>query len=107
MNQNGKSSSLPSTCGNGSCTPCAAPAVVLGQLGLLKGKNATCYPGFEQLLAGAHYTAALCTVDGNITTAEGPAAALPFAYELLGQLQGEKVARDIAEGMRYLHLMGK
>ena len=48
---------------------CAAPAVVLGQMGLLKGKRATCYPGFEQKLDGATYTADLCTVDGVITTA--------------------------------------
>lgn len=84
---------------------CAAPAVVLGQLGLLEGKKATCYPGFEQLLDSAHYTAKLFTVDGNITTGEGPAAALPFAYELLRQLKGEKVSHDVAEGMRFVHLM--
>jgi len=86
---------------------CAAPAVVLGQLGLLEGKRATCYPGFEHLLEGAQYTAELCTVDGLITTGEGPAAALPYAYELLRQLKGEQVAHDVAEGMRYLHLMNK
>ena len=84
---------------------CAAPAVVLGQLGLLDGKRATCYPGFEQLLDGAKYTAALCTVDGQITTGEGPAAALPFAYELLSQLMGEKVSHEVADGMRFTHLM--
>ena len=84
---------------------CAAPAVVLGQLGLLEGRKATCYPGFEHLLDGAKYTGELCTVDGNITTGEGPAAALPFAYELLRQLKGDKVAREVAEGMRYVHMM--
>ena len=36
---------------------CAAPGVVLGQLGILEGKKATCYPGFEQMLDGATYTA--------------------------------------------------
>ena len=84
---------------------CAAPAVVLGQLGLLKGKRATCYPGFEQLLDGAIYTGELFTVDGNITTGEGPAAALPFAYELLSQLVNEDTAVQVATGMRYVHLM--
>ena len=84
---------------------CAAPAVVLGQMGLLQGKRATCYPGFEQLLQGAEYTGDLCTVDGLITTAEGPAAAFPFAYELLAQLKSEAMARQVAEGMRYIHLM--
>jgi 4-methyl-5(b-hydroxyethyl)-thiazole monophosphate biosynthesis len=86
---------------------CAAPAVVLAQLGLLDGKKATCYPGFEQALkdAGAQYTADLVTVDGNITTAEGPAAAFPYAYELLAQLTNKQTADQIAEGMRYKHLM--
>jgi len=84
---------------------CAAPAVVLGQLGILNGHQATCYPGFEQMLDGADYTADLVTVSGNIITAEGPAAAFPFAYELLAQLVSQEVAGQVAEGMRYKHLM--
>ena len=84
---------------------CAAPAVVLGQLGLLNGKKATCYPGFEQLLPEGTYTGELVSVDGNITTAEGPAAAFPYAYELLAQLVDQATAGQIAEGMRYKHLM--
>ena len=86
---------------------CAAPAVVLAQLGLLEGKKATCYPGFEQVLkeAGAQYTGDLFTVDGNITTGEGPAAAFPYAYELLTQLVNKATSDQIAEGMRFKHLM--
>ena len=84
---------------------CAAP-LVLGGLGLLRGKNATCYPGFEDTLEGAHYTAELFTVDGNVTTGEGPAAAFPFAYSLLEQLTDAQTAHDVAEGMRFLHLIG-
>ena len=84
---------------------CAAPAVVLGQLGLLEGKKATCYPGFEHLLDDATYTADLVTVDGNVTTAEGPAAAFPFAYKLLAQLVDKQTSDQIAEGMRFKHLM--
>ena len=84
---------------------CAAPAVVLAPLGLLEGKRATCYPGFEQALEGATYTGDLVTVDGNITTAEGPAAAFPYAYELLSQLVSKEVSDKVAEGMRFKHLM--
>ncbi len=86
---------------------CASPAVVLGQMGLLQGYRATCYPGFEQLLSGAEYTGELCTVDGNIITGEGPAAAFPFAYALLAILQDEATAQQIADGMRYTHLMAE
>ena len=86
---------------------CAAPAVVLAPLGLLSGKKATCYPGFEQALqeGEAQYTGDLVTADGNITTAEGPAAAFPYAYELLTQLVDRKTSDQVAEGMRYKHLM--
>jgi 4-methyl-5(b-hydroxyethyl)-thiazole monophosphate biosynthesis len=84
---------------------CAAPAVVLAQLGVLDGKEATCYPGFEQMFTNAEYTGDLVTVDGQITTAEGPAAAFPYAYELLAQLTDQETADQIAEGMRYKHLM--
>lgn len=86
---------------------CASPAVVLAQMGLLEGCNVTCYPGFEQMLRGARYTGALCTVDGNITTGEGPAAAFPFAFELLSQLVDEEIAQQVATGMRYVHLMSE
>lgn len=85
---------------------CAAP-LVLGGLGLLKGRRATCYPGFESYLTGAEYTADLCTVDGNITTGEGPAAAFPYAFTLLAALKDEATAHAIADGMRYTHLMKK
>ena len=84
---------------------CASPAVVLGQMGLLQGLRATCYPGFEQLLDGAEYTGELCTVDGLMVTGEGPAAAFPFAYTLLAMLQDEATAEQVATGMRYIHLM--
>ena len=63
--------------------------------------------GFEQALTKATYTADLVTVDGNITTGEGPAAAFPYAYELLTQLVDKATSDQIAEGMRYKHLMGK
>lgn len=85
---------------------CAAP-LVLGGLGILRNRRATCYPGFEQTLEGATYTGDLCTVDGNVTTGEGPAAAFPFAYSLLAQLVDEQTAQQIATGMRYVHLMEK
>ena len=88
---------------------CAAPAVVLAQLGVLNDKKATCYPGFEKALdaTGATYTGDLVTIDGNVTTAEGPAAAFPYAYELLTQLVDKQTSDQIAEGMRFKHLMAR
>ena len=86
---------------------CAAPAVVLAQLGILNSRQATCYPGFEQMLTNTTYTGDLVTVDNNIITAEGPAAAFPYAYELLKQLTDKQTSDQIAEGMRYKHLMNQ
>ncbi len=83
---------------------CAAP-MVLGKLGLLQGKRATCYPGFEKYLEGATYTAELVEVDGLITTGEGPAAALPYGYQLLSYFVPESEVEALKEGMRYTHLM--
>ena len=60
---------------------CAAP-LVLGRRGLLKGKKATCFPGFEEELKGAIITKADVVTDGNITTASGMPAAYAFALEL-------------------------
>ena len=56
---------------------CAAP-LVLGHLGLLRGRKATCYPGVEPELEGAQCTGALVEVDGNVVTGKGPAAAFEF-----------------------------
>ena len=59
------------------------------------------------MLQNATYTADLVTVDGQITTAEGPAAAFPYAYELLSQLVDKQTSDQIAVGMRFKHLMEK
>jgi 4-methyl-5(b-hydroxyethyl)-thiazole monophosphate biosynthesis len=85
---------------------CAGP-MVLGSLGLLEGKKATCYPGFEKYLTGATYTAELFQEDGNIITGKGPAAVLPYAYRILSYFVGEEKAADLQEEMQYTYLMGK
>ena len=79
---------------------CAGP-MVLGHLGLLRGKKATCYPGFEDQLHGAVYTAAPFTIDGNIITGKGPGATLAYAYALLGLFKGERVVEEMKKGMMY------
>ncbi|HTN69165.1 MAG TPA: DJ-1 family glyoxalase III [Dysgonamonadaceae bacterium] len=71
---------------------CAAP-MVLGNMGLLKGKRATCYPGFESELIEATVTKEPVTIDGNIITGKGPAFAISFSLQLIETLMG-KAARD-------------
>ena len=77
---------------------CAAP-MVLGRLGLVKGRTATIYPGMEDELVGANATQEPVAVDDNITTSRGPATALPFALALVQRYRGADVAQQIAHGM--------
>ena len=59
----------------------------------------------ESQLEGATYTAELVTEDGNITTGEGPAAAMPYGYKLLSYYASADVVEALKEGMRFNHLM--
>ena len=74
---------------------CAAP-MVLGHRGLLAGKEAICYPGFEKELTGAKISDKRVVRDGTIITAVGMGAALEFGLELVAALRG----RDTAEQLR-------
>ena len=85
---------------------CAAP-MVLGSLGLLQGRRATCSPGFETYLTGAEYTHELVTIDGHIITGEGPAASFPYAYEILRMWTDDDTVRTLQHKMQYLHLTGE
>ena len=73
---------------------CAAPSV-LGQLGLLKGKKATCYPGFEEQLTGADVRSDGVVTDGLVTTAKGLGVALALGLELVKLLQGAETSDAI------------
>lgn len=77
---------------------CAAP-MVLGKLGLLKGRKATCYPGFEEYLEGAEYTAALVERDGNIITGKGPGAAMDFAFAVTELVAGAEKVAELKQAM--------
>jgi len=77
---------------------CAAP-MVLGGLGLLKDRKATCYPGYEKYLAGAQVTEMPVVVDGNITTGKAAGYTFQFALELLSQLKEKEAADDVERKM--------
>ncbi len=77
---------------------CAAPSV-LGEMGLLKGRSATCYPGFEGKLAGANYTGEDVVADGNFITAVGPGASFAFGLAILSALTSPAVAAKVKEQM--------
>jgi len=77
------------------CAICAAP-FVLGKRGLLQGKRAVCYPGFEDQLAGAEVSQDEVVVrDGNVITAKGMGAAFEFGLELVRALKDDGTAEKI------------
>lgn len=78
---------------------CAGP-MVLANAGLLAGRKAVCYPGCEEgWMAGIYQAGKDVFVDGNLITAIGPGAALPFGLQILRELAGDEVADDVAAGM--------
>ena len=73
---------------------CAAP-MILGELGILSGKEAICYPGFEDKLRGAVISDKRVVVDGKIITAAGMGAALDMGIALVSLLRDKKTASDL------------
>lgn len=68
---------------------CAAPSI-LGQLGILEGKTATCYPGWEDKLIGCEVSDHDIVVSHNVITGKGPGVAIKYALEIL------KLSKDLA-----------
>lgn len=85
---------------NGNCVAaiCAAP-IVLGGLGLLDGKRATTYPGFESQLSGAEVVSEGVVVSGNIITGRGPAFVYDFALELVETIAGFDARKEVESGL--------
>lgn len=78
---------------------CASPAVVLAPLGILNGKRATCYPGFEKELIDINITGNRVEKDGNLITSNGPASAMLFGKAILEEGCGKTLADEITSGM--------
>ena len=80
---------------------CAAPAVVLAPLGILDGKEATCYPGFENqcMEHGAVMVDRQVVNLGNIVTANGPASAMLFALTIVANELGNAASQQVGGGM--------
>lgn len=78
---------------------CAAPSI-LGHKGLLKGRKAVCYVGFEDQLEGAEVLTDIpCVADGNIITACGMGAALEFSCEIVSKLISPERANTLLKAL--------
>ena len=83
------------------CAICAAPSIP-GRLGLLDGKRAVCYPGFEKYLYGAVPVDEKVVRDGNFITAAGMGCAVSFGLEIVSALCGREKADVIGKSIMLL-----
>lgn len=79
---------------------CAAPSV-LGELGILAGKKATCFPSFEDKLLDAEYVKAPVVADDNVITSRGMGTCIEFAAAIITALRDEKTAEAIKTKIIY------
>lgn len=77
---------------------CAAPSI-FAEIGILDGKKATCYPGFEKKMTD--YVDEPVVVDGNIITSRGLGAAIDFGLKLIELMVDEQKAKDVAAAIQY------
>mgnify|MGYP001003483205 CR=1 FL=1 len=77
---------------------CAAP-IVLAHNGLLDGKDAICYPGFEEDLSKAKISDKTVVKSGTIITGKGPGVSMKFALTLIEELKGKALANAVSKGL--------
>lgn len=81
------------------CAICAAPSI-LGHKGLLSGKKAVCFPGFENSLEGCESCCEYVVTDGKFITAKGAGVCIDFGLELVKQLRNEELANEIRKSIQ-------
>lgn len=79
---------------------CAAPSI-LGGLGILKGKRACCFPGYEEKLDGAVVSYNETETDGNVITARGMGTSIVFAAAILEKTAGRDKAEEVLKKIVY------
>ena len=77
---------------------CAAP-LVYGNMGILEGRQAVCYPGFEKYLKGAEVLNIPVAESGNFITGRGPGAAIKFALKIVEKAVSGEKAKLLAQQM--------
>ena len=85
------------------CAICAAPSVP-GRMGLLKGKKAVCYPGFEEKLLGAVPCGDAVVQDGRLITAKGAGCVFPFSHCIITALKDRKTADRVIGEIQYAQM---
>ncbi len=78
---------------------CAAP-IVLAAAGILEGKTATCYPGYEKDIAGVNWTGEPVVSDGRIITGRGAGCAVPFALKLVELFKNAETSEELKKSLQ-------
>ena len=80
---------------------CAAPAPVLGPLGILKDEEATGYPFLKDdfIKRGGRYSESSVVVGDRLITSQGPGTTLDFALALVRRIKGPDMEQALREGM--------
>ncbi len=78
---------------------CAAPSI-LGKRGILNGRKATCFPGFEKFLSQSDGNGEFAVTDGNIVTGKGMGATIPFALQLLELFKDRQSAEVVFQSLQ-------
>lgn len=81
------------------CAICAAPSI-LGHKGLLSGKKAVCFPGFENSLEGCESCCEYVVTDGKFITAKGAGVCIDFGLEIVKQLRGGELSDEIRKSIQ-------
>ncbi len=81
------------------CAICAAPSI-LGHKGLLSGKKAVCFPGFENSLEGCESCCEYVVTDGKFITAKGAGVCIEFGLEIVKQLRGGELSDEIRKSIQ-------
>lgn len=79
---------------------CAAPSI-FGHRGILQGRNACSYPGFESHLEGAEVTAGPIEISDNVITSRGMGTAIDFALAIVSVFEGKDKAEEMAKTIVY------
>ena len=78
---------------------CAAP-IVLSAAVITDDKEVTSHPGFDKEINYKNYNSEKAVViDKNVITAQGPAVAILFGYEIVNYLLQDNTAEDVKKAM--------
>ena len=85
---------------------CAAP-LILGRLGILNGKRAVCFPGFESELTGAILCKTHAESDGTVITAKGAGAVFEFSHAIISLLKDCSLADKVLADVQFAGIVGR